>query len=122
MRQPLAVPRTLRRSALFVVTVVLAPAAVPVVTADTIQCATGWNQEMKDIPQDWINDGYCDCPLDGADEPNTDACSGSRAWPGIQLTVRGSSEEERYVKILDTLQRIHVKRHYSVCSDLFIFL
>lgn len=94
MRQPLAVPRTLRRSALFVVTVVLAPAAVPVVTADTIQCATGWNQEMKDIPQDWINDGYCDCPLDGADEPNTDACSGSRAWPGIQLTVRGSSEEE----------------------------
>lgn len=35
------------------------------------------------IPKEWINDGYCDCPLDGLDEPNTDACSGSSSWPGV---------------------------------------
>lgn len=49
-----------------------------------LQCDIGWNQpNLQEIPQDWINDGYCDCPLDGADEPNTDACSGSPIWPGI---------------------------------------
>lgn len=49
-----------------------------------LQCATGWKAgESREIPADWINDGYCDCPLDGADEPDTDACSGSQAWPGI---------------------------------------
>ncbi|KAL3926756.1 MAG: hypothetical protein SGBAC_013345 [Bacillariaceae sp.] len=38
---------------------------------------------MTVIPDSWINDGYCDCPFDGKDEPNTAACSGSTAWPGL---------------------------------------
>ena len=38
----------------------------------------------KVIPVENINDGYCDCPLTGADEPNTPACSGSLNWNGFQ--------------------------------------
>ncbi|KAL7581221.1 hypothetical protein ACA910_006003 [Epithemia clementina (nom. ined.)] len=37
----------------------------------------------KVIPADKINDGYCDCPQTGADEPETAACSGSYAWGGV---------------------------------------
>jgi hypothetical protein len=51
-------------------------------TAD-LSCASGWNNEVRVIPADWINDGYCDCPLDGKDEPDTEACSGSNGWPGL---------------------------------------
>lgn len=35
------------------------------------------------IPADRINDGYCDCPLTGADEPDTAACAGSSTWAGV---------------------------------------
>jgi protein kinase C substrate 80K-H len=35
------------------------------------------------IPPEKINDGYCDCPLDGADEKETGACSGSGMWAGV---------------------------------------
>lgn len=28
----------------------------------------------KTIPMNWVNDDYCDCPEDGSDEPNTNAC------------------------------------------------
>jgi len=37
------------------------------------------------VPENQMNDDYCDCPLDGADEPNTNACSGSMvgAFTGI---------------------------------------
>lgn len=57
-----------------------------------LQCAVGWSTssnnnspQVKKIPKAWINDGYCDCPLDGLDEPDTDACSGSvdGGWAGI---------------------------------------
>jgi hypothetical protein len=48
-----------------------------------LSCASGWNNEVRVIPADWINDGYCDCPLDGKDEPDTEACSGSNSWPGL---------------------------------------
>ena len=57
-----------------------------------LKCATGWNDEVKVIPPEWINDGYCDCPLDGSDEPDTEACSGSVSWPGID------TPDERYVQ------------------------
>jgi len=40
------------------------------------------------VPGEWINDGYCDCPLDGIDEPDTDACSGSANWAGIDTAGR----------------------------------
>lgn len=53
-------------------------------SAETLECATGWNDELKVIPSEWINDGYCDCPLDGKDEPDTQACSGSHSWPGVK--------------------------------------
>ena len=61
---------------------------VAVVAKDNgIQCATGWGNDnkLRVIPSEWMNDGYCDCPLDGLDEPNTNACSGSAVggWPGV---------------------------------------
>ena len=59
------------------------------ITADptTITCQTGWTEDFKtsSIPKDWINDGYCDCLFDGKDEPDTNACSGSLSWPGVEL-------------------------------------
>jgi hypothetical protein len=52
---------------------------------EPLECASGWkNGEVLVIPDEWVNDGYCDCPLDGRDEPDTDACSGSDAWPGLR--------------------------------------
>lgn len=56
-------------------------AALPKTSA--VSCQTGWSNQVQEIPQEWINDGYCDCPFDAVDEPNTDACSGSTVWPGI---------------------------------------
>ena len=32
----------------------------------------------KTLPDAFMNDGYCDCPEDGADEPATSACSLAR--------------------------------------------
>jgi len=60
---------------------------VLVVSAADIICAKGWGGDDDvgvAIPTDWMNDGYCDCPLDGLDEPNTNACSGSKigGWAG----------------------------------------
>ena len=61
-----------------------------------LECDGGWisngdsggkTRKMLQIPKTWINDGYCDCPLDGLDEPDTEACSGSIAWPGIQSST-----------------------------------
>jgi hypothetical protein len=61
-----------------------------------IKCFSGWTvpeevenlQQQPYIPKSWINDGYCDCPFgDGNDEPNTNACSGSKSWPGINRYV-----------------------------------
>ena len=59
--------------------------------SDAVKCRAGWtgssgneDQHQILIPETWMNDGYCDCPFgDGNDEPNTNACSGSQAWPGI---------------------------------------
>lgn len=64
---------------------------------ENIKCASGWGQEEQVIPSEWINDGYCDCPLDGLDEPGTEACSGSvvGGWAGVK-----SSSDSRYVYIL----------------------
>ncbi|KAG7373924.1 glucosidase II [Nitzschia inconspicua] len=65
---------------------------VVVVPVNAFQCATGRTLgELEEIPTEWMNDGYCDCPIDGADEPNTDACSGSQFWPGI---VKEDKEED----------------------------
>ena len=54
--------------------------------ASSLQCATGYGQNVRVIPDTWINDGFCDCPLDALDEPNTEACSGAPVggWPGTK--------------------------------------
>ena len=56
----------------------------------------GWGADavVQDIPPARVNDGYCDCPTTGADEPATEACAGREHWPGSP-TVQ--EEEEVYV-------------------------
>ena len=61
--------------ALLITTVAAAAAAASPTTV--VECATGWGSWNHKVSADRINDGYCDCPLDGSDEPNTNACSGS---------------------------------------------
>ena len=63
----------------------------------SIQCASAWfpnsPASIITIPPEKINDGYCDCPLDGLDETETDACSGSSSWAGvggIQVDIEGA--------------------------------
>ena len=67
-------------------------------TSSALECATGLGTQLQAIPDEWLNDGYCDCPLDGADEPGTNACSGSHNWPGIVAV----EEAIRYVVVLRT--------------------
>lgn len=60
-------------------------ALLPIAKAD-LECEIGWGGlGTHKVPEERINDGYCDCPLDGADEPQTHACSGSSigAFTGI---------------------------------------
>lgn len=64
-----------RLRGLVVATILVALPAVAV--AADLECAIGWGKGTHKVPADRVNDGYCDCPLDGADEPNTNACSGS---------------------------------------------
>ena len=72
-----------------------------------IKCSSGWTASASSeatvvendailpipnyIPQSWINDGYCDCPFGNengmTDEPNTNACSGSKSWPGVKGSI-----------------------------------
>ena len=70
------------------------------------------------IPQSWINDGYCDCPFGNengmTDEPNTNACSGSKSWPGVM----GSSISTRYV--IHICKRFYVLRYVNVFSYVFV--
>ena len=75
--------KRLRHSLLVAIAaMVVLPTAV--VNAD-LECATGWGKGTRKVTKEMMNDGYCDCPLDGADEPNTNACSGSMvgAFTGI---------------------------------------
>jgi len=68
-------------------------AALLVVCATTavraLECSSGFSDNVRVIPDSYINDGFCDCPLDGLDEPATDACSGSAVggWAGVDGTM-----------------------------------
>mmetsp|Transcript_22642 Transcript_22642/g.53466 ORF Transcript_22642/g.53466 Transcript_22642/m.53466 type:complete len:803 (+) Transcript_22642:228-2636(+) len=63
---------------------------------ETITCLGGWaGDAQQHIPKAWINDGYCDCPFDGKDEPNTNACSGSSGWPGVGTVAARSAAESK---------------------------
>jgi len=52
-------------------------------------------QKLITISPSQINDGYCDCPLDGIDEPNTSACSGSidGGWAGVSSKYKSTDEK-----------------------------
>lgn len=67
-------------AALFAVAISSDPA-----TAVPIRCRSGWTPALQAVPPSRIDDGYCDCPLDGLDEPSTGACSGAMdgMWAGI---------------------------------------
>ena len=58
----------------------------------SIKCHT-WSDRLDGepslIPENWINDGYCDC-RNGADETETEACAGQEFWPG---SLPGSSDQ-----------------------------
>ncbi len=66
-------------------------------SAFALRCRSGFGHQAHDlveITQDQINDGYCDCPLDGGiDEPHTDACSGSINWAGIRIGVNNNDSD-----------------------------
>ena len=50
----------------------------------SVTCPAGFgSDEMVVIEASRINDGYCDCPTTGEDEPNTQACSGRESWSGV---------------------------------------
>jgi len=51
--------------------------------SNALEC-TDWNNKVISLPDDRIDDGYCDCPGSGSDEPNTEACSGLDAWPAVK--------------------------------------
>eukprot|EP00554_Chaetoceros_debilis_P004710 CAMPEP_0194092834 /NCGR_PEP_ID=MMETSP0149-20130528/48178_1 /TAXON_ID=122233 /ORGANISM="Chaetoceros debilis, Strain MM31A-1" /LENGTH=703 /DNA_ID=CAMNT_0038777913 /DNA_START=81 /DNA_END=2189 /DNA_ORIENTATION=+ len=61
--------------------------------AEVISCTSGFTNRQVEVGEDQINDGYCDCPLDGGrDELETGACSGSSSWAGAGLENRESHE------------------------------
>lgn len=64
-----------------------------------VTCASFSAGKPVVIEKDRINDGYCDCPFDGLDEPETQACSGSvvGGWAGF---ARSSSQQNGYVHIV----------------------
>jgi hypothetical protein len=71
-------------------------ASLGVKLARSLSCASGYGSDVRVIPSSWINDGYCDCPMDGIDETTTSACSGSSTggWAGSRGVL-----ESRYVFI-----------------------
>jgi len=78
---------------------VVAAAATGDGSGTAILCRTDWNGDTETaIPEIWVNDGYCDCPFDGKDEPDTDACSGSLSWAGVNsIKSDPATTEPKYV-------------------------
>lgn len=74
--------------------------------ASALECKNG-KGGMKVIPDERINDGFCDCPYDSLDETKTEACSGAAVggWPGI-----GEQVDQRCVV------------YCSVCISAVVFL
>ena len=71
-----------------------------------VECPSGWTSKPVVISADRINDGYCDCPLTGEDEPNTSACSGSDSWTGV-VSPQTDDTDKGYVEAQMTLQLSH---------------
>jgi len=87
-----------------------------------LKCAGGWDsssssssvEKMVEIPKSWINDGYCDCPYDGLDEPQTQACSGSSSWPGISAI---DDDEKKESPVFSCPQQPNLKLPLSRLND-----
>lgn len=62
-----------------------------------VSCRVSKDGASVEIPAEWMNDNYCDCPMDGIDEPNTSACSGSVAggWAGITSKYSYANDDMR---------------------------
>jgi hypothetical protein len=96
---------------------VSAQAATATATADSteLRCMAGWgSNQVHVIPPAQINDGYCDCPFDGADETNTDACSGIDAWPGSSVISAATADDDAAPDPKVT--------YVYLCCDLNLFL
>jgi hypothetical protein len=67
-------------------------------TGGSVECpmdaAFSTTKTTRTIPASRVNDDYCDCPLTGADEPNTSACAGSLDWPGIVTAVAAAEKQK----------------------------
>ena len=50
-----------------------------------VKCPVGYGGDatLQELSPNQINDGYCDCPTNGIDEPETNACAGYEHWSGI---------------------------------------
>ena len=52
-----------------------------------VRCRTAWGGIRGDdeqlVPPERVDDGYCDCPETGDDEPGTGACAGAGDWAGV---------------------------------------
>lgn len=58
-----------------------------VAVEESISCPQGFgSNKMMVIEASRINDGFCDCPTTGEDEPDTQACSGREEWAGAGST------------------------------------
>jgi hypothetical protein len=62
-----------------------------------VSCRVSKDGASLDVPAEWMNDNYCDCPMDGIDEPNTSACSGSvvGGWAGITSKYSYANDDMR---------------------------
>lgn len=58
-----------------------------------VKCPKQGRTSFTVIPAEKINDGYCDCPLTGVDEPETAACAGSNAWAAVLRGGESSPNE-----------------------------
>ena len=83
------------------VLVIMAVAVNPIL-AQKVTCVAE-DGSLTVIPEDRINDNYCDCPFTGVDEPETAACAGSRHWPG---RAEDANDSERYVVMMRSMESV----------------
>ncbi|KAL7533151.1 hypothetical protein ACHAWF_004367 [Thalassiosira exigua] len=74
---------------------ILSPLASASASPSPLRCRSGWTDSprLRTVPPSRIDDGYCDCPYDGLDEPTTGACSGSidGMWAGLSAGEGGGA-------------------------------